>query len=69
MSEPVTTEPVPTVKQTLTESIKARLMADLADLEAALGRDMSGIKAEIDALDAKSAGFFADVDAWFKRHF
>ena len=69
MSEPVTTEPVPTVKQTLTESIKARLMTDLSDLEAALGRDMSAIKAEIVALDAKSAGFFADVDAWFKRHF
>ena len=69
MSEPVTTEPVPTVKQTLTESIKARPMTDLSDLEAALGRDMSSIKAEIDALDAKGAGFFADVDAWFKRHF
>ena len=62
------TAALPTVKTTLIEGIKARLMADLADLEAASGTDLSHVRAELDAIGTDAETFFSRVEAWFKKH-
>ena len=53
----------------LIASIKAKIVAELVEMESAAKIDLSKAKAEILRIGTEVEGFGAKIEAWLKAHF
>ncbi len=58
---------VPT-KATIIAGLKAKVLADIAELESAAGVVLTEAREELAKIDAEAEGFWAKIEAWFDKH-
>ncbi|WP_298281286.1 hypothetical protein [Acidocella sp.] len=63
----VTPSAMPTKESVLAE-VKATIEAAIAKAEAALGHELTAMRADLAAIEQVPETFFARIEAWFHKH-